>query len=193
MSDAERSGSGVEATSAKTARKLPASISGNPIPSNGTLAGRCIATGSPTKNLPRADYVPNLKCANCGFVQPSYKIISTKASLPHFRRPWVERDRLHVELVSKDQNLGFQRSPRPNQSDQRHTRSTCKHRSSGASISRFGVAVSRFGFAVGTGGGPAPCCPPGSTCSCGGTCVTDPGGGQRCVGGRCLRPGESCY
>ena len=152
MSDAERSGSGVEATSAKTARKLPASISGNPIPSNGTLAGRCIATGSLTKNLPRADYVPNLKCANCGFVQPSYKIISTKASLPHFRRPWVERDRLHVELVSKDQNLGFQRSPRPNQSDQRHTRSTCKHRSSGASIGRFAVAVSRFRFAVGTGG-----------------------------------------
>ena len=56
----------------------------------------------------------------------------------------------HVKLVSKDEDLGFQRSPRPNQSDQRRTRSTCKHRSSGASISRFGVAVSRFGFAVDT-------------------------------------------
>src|SRR6266404_3874892 len=54
MSDAKRSDSGVETTSAKKARTPPASISGNPIPSNGTLAGRCIATGSPTKNLPRA-------------------------------------------------------------------------------------------------------------------------------------------
>ena len=152
MSDAERSGSGVEATSAKTARKLPASISGNPIPSNGTLAGRCIATGSPTKNLPRADYVPNLKCANCGFVQPSYKIISTKASLPHFRRPWVERDRLHVELVSKDQNLGFQRSPRPEQSHQRAPDQPAKiahrERVSADSRSRSAVLGLRLGQAV---------------------------------------------
>jgi hypothetical protein len=57
----------------------------------------------------------------------------------------------HVELVSKDEDLGFQRSPRPEQSESRHTRSTCKDRSSGASISRFAVAVSRFRFAVGTG------------------------------------------
>src|SRR5262249_1102627 len=51
MSDAKRSGSGVEATSAKTARKPPASISGNPIPSKGILAGRDNATSSPTKNV----------------------------------------------------------------------------------------------------------------------------------------------
>jgi len=49
MSDAKRSGNALEAMSAKMACKPSASISGNPIPSNGTLAGRCIATGSPTK------------------------------------------------------------------------------------------------------------------------------------------------
>src|SRR5258707_11877120 len=56
----------------------------------------------------------------------------------------------HVELVSKDKDLGFQRSPRPGTVRARRTRSTCKDRSSGASISRFAVAVSLFGFAVGT-------------------------------------------
>src|SRR5207249_9127219 len=56
----------------------------------------------------------------------------------------------HVELVSKDKDLGLPRSPRPEQSERR-SRSICKDRSSGASISRFAVAVSRFGFAVGTG------------------------------------------
>jgi hypothetical protein len=57
----------------------------------------------------------------------------------------------HVELVSKDKDLGFQRRPRPGTGRLRRTRSTCKDHSSGASISRFAVAVSRFGFAVGTG------------------------------------------
>jgi hypothetical protein len=41
-------------TSAKAVRNPPASVNGNFIRSSGTLAGRRIATGSPTKNLPRA-------------------------------------------------------------------------------------------------------------------------------------------
>jgi hypothetical protein len=53
-SAARRRGSGVEMTSAKAFRNPPASVNGNFIRSNGTLAGRRIATGSPTKNLPRA-------------------------------------------------------------------------------------------------------------------------------------------
>jgi hypothetical protein len=53
-------------------------------------------------------------------------------------------------LVSKDKDLGFQRSPRPEQSDEGARQINPKDRSSGASITRFAVAVSRFGFAVGT-------------------------------------------
>jgi hypothetical protein len=39
---------------------------------------------------------------------------------------------------------------------------------------------------------PPECCPVGSTCSCGGQCMPLAGGGQVCVGGLCLRPGEEC-
>jgi hypothetical protein len=46
--------------------------------------------------------------------------------------------------MSKDKDLGFQRSPRPEQSD------NLQRSLIGASISRFAVAVSRFEFAVGT-------------------------------------------
>jgi hypothetical protein len=63
----------------------------------------------------------------------------------------------HVELVSKDKDLGFQRSSRPEQSDQ-GAQVNLQRSLSGASISRFAVAVSRFGFAVGTtGSGSLPC------------------------------------
>jgi hypothetical protein len=54
MSAARRPGSGDKTTSAKAVRNPPASVSGNPIRSSGTRAGRRIATGSPTKNVPRA-------------------------------------------------------------------------------------------------------------------------------------------
>jgi len=40
----------------------------------------------------------------------------------------------------------------------------------------------------GGGGGPPPCCPLGTSCRCGGRCVP----GKGCIGGACLRPGESC-
>jgi len=43
----------------------------------------------------------------------------------------------------------------------------------------------------GGGGGGGSCCPPGSACSCGGRCVSVDGE-LRCVGGVCLRRGESC-
>src|SRR6266851_3674428 len=64
----------------------------------------------------------------------------------------------HVELMSKDKDLGFQRSPRPEQSDQgtpdQPTKVAHRERVSADSrrpISRFGFAVgTRFGFAVGT-------------------------------------------
>src|SRR5215471_16110641 len=54
MSAERCAGSGVETTSAKAVRNSPASVSGNLIRSSGTWAGRRIATGSPTRNLPRA-------------------------------------------------------------------------------------------------------------------------------------------
>jgi hypothetical protein len=68
MSAARRRGSGIEMTSAKAVRNPPASVNGNFIRSNGTLAGRRIATGSSTKNVPRALYL--VKCASGGFVRP---------------------------------------------------------------------------------------------------------------------------
>ncbi len=42
-----------------------------------------------------------------------------------------------------------------------------------------------------TPGGPGPvtCCPQGTTCECGGTCIT---GKKGCVGGKCLGPHQSC-
>jgi len=57
----------------------------------------------------------------------------------------------HVELVSKDKDLGFQGSPRPEQSDQGAPDQPAKiaHRERVSADSR--VAVSRFRFAVGTG------------------------------------------
>src|SRR5262249_61026943 len=56
----------------------------------------------------------------------------------------------HVELVSKDQDLGFQRSPRAEQSDQGAPDQPAKiaHRERVSADSQ--VAVSRLGFAVGT-------------------------------------------
>ena len=57
----------------------------------------------------------------------------------------------HVKLVSKDKDLGFQISPRPEQSDQGAPDQPAKiaHRERVSADSR--VAVSRLGFAVGTG------------------------------------------
>lgn len=43
----------------------------------------------------------------------------------------------------------------------------------------------------GGNGGPPQCCPPGTTCRCGGECVNLRGGGQRCTG-QCLGPRGSC-
>src|SRR5262249_20541612 len=55
--DAKRSGSGVETTSAKQARKPSASISGKP---------RCIATGSSDKEPSPRGLRPKAKCASAG-------------------------------------------------------------------------------------------------------------------------------
>jgi hypothetical protein len=44
----------------------------------------------------------------------------------------------------------------------------------------------------GGGGGVSLCCPVGSTCKCGGRCVTMPDGSMACVGGTCLKPLQSC-
>jgi hypothetical protein len=82
MSDAKRSGSAVEETSAKMACKPPASISGNPIPSNGTVPRRCIATGSPTKEPSPRGLLLIVKCPRDGFVQPKRQIFRE----PYFRR-----------------------------------------------------------------------------------------------------------
>jgi hypothetical protein len=69
-SAARRSGSGFETKSAKAACNPSASVSGNLIRSSGTWAGRRIATGSPTKNLPRAVF---LNAGTGSFVQPGAK------------------------------------------------------------------------------------------------------------------------
>ena len=56
----------------------------------------------------------------------------------------------HDELMSKDKDLGLQRSPRSEYSDQGAPDQPEKIAHLGATISRFAVAVSRFEFAVGT-------------------------------------------
>jgi hypothetical protein len=44
----------------------------------------------------------------------------------------------------------------------------------------------------GGGSGPPTCCPRGTTCKCGGRCVTNSNGTISCVGGTCLRPNQQC-
>src|SRR6516164_136763 len=58
----------------------------------------------------------------------------------------------HVELVSKDQDLGFQRSPRAEQSGQGAPDQPAKIAHRERVSADFAVAVSSFGFAVGTAG-----------------------------------------
>ena len=56
----------------------------------------------------------------------------------------------HIELMSKDQDFGLQRGPRPEQSDQAH-QINLQRSPIATIINQFAGAVSRFGFSVGTG------------------------------------------
>jgi hypothetical protein len=79
MSAARRPGSGVETTSAKAVRNPPASVSGNSIRSSGTRVQRRIATGPPTKNLPRAVCVLGCKCREWRFRSAPCQLFPAKA------------------------------------------------------------------------------------------------------------------
>src|SRR5262249_55723573 len=62
----------------------------------------------------------------------------------------------HVELVSKDEDLGFQRSPRPKQSDQGAPDQTAKIAHGGRVAADSGAGVGCLGLGVGTRGGTPP-------------------------------------
>src|SRR5206468_8280250 len=110
VSAARRPESGGQTSSAKAVRNSPASVGGNPIRSSGTWAGRRIATGSPTKNLPRAVLRPKgINAGAAGLVSTRRQIISSKGAndgrrpLSHVRVAILARaptdltvDRLHA-------------------------------------------------------------------------------------------------
>src|SRR5262249_36434775 len=102
--------------------------------------------GSETSAVP-ADHRLRLENFQCVQYSRSYTIEPRKHQAVNI----AERQSLRgfAPLVSKDQDLCFQRSPRPEQSDQGAPDQPAKiaHRQQ---VSRFAVAVSGFGFAVGT-------------------------------------------
>jgi hypothetical protein len=85
----------------------------------GALTQSCAQANLGTRAVP-ADHRPQLENFQCVRYSRSHTIEPRKHQAVHI----AERQSLrgfapqHVELMSKDKDLGFQRSPRPEQSDQ---------------------------------------------------------------------------
>jgi hypothetical protein len=54
-------------------------------------------------------------------------------------------------------------------------------------VSQLGSIVCADFCGGGSGNGTSSCCPPGTTCRCGGECING-----KCVDGYCLRPNQRC-